>query len=305
MARCYLYYRCWQAFVRDRFPFERFDDLPDGDVPGTVAEYARQWAGEHRAAIDARNAKDRERIAAQEVPWPVAPAFEGLSGPLQESLRPERLVGLVGCFAGWYVGLGDPDLSVLGLREYFFCVSEEEAARELLSRLETVIEHRVDTHLLHPPGGGTPTLFNSVLRLAYAQEPELDADERARIETILPIIPETGGKRPFGWLTRDLMSEAQRITETFGHQDIVEGTSRRGGAPSIRVESENLDPTDGLILRFLGEQPEQRFVTGVIADALDLNPKSIGKNLSKLCRLSLINNVRRKGYNVGPGTEAD
>jgi Mn-dependent DtxR family transcriptional regulator len=59
---------------------------------------------------------------------------------------------------------------------------------------------------------------------------------------------------------------------------------------------EHLNPTDVRILRFLRGAPSTRKPTGEIARALGLNPASIGKNLSKLKNMSLIDNVRRRGY---------
>lgn len=59
-----------------------------------------------------------------------------------------------------------------------------------------------------------------------------------------------------------------------------------------------LEPTDSLILSHLRRRPTERLITSDIANQLRLKEKSIGKNLAKLVRAGLIDNVRRFGYRI-------
>ena len=62
-----------------------------------------------------------------------------------------------------------------------------------------------------------------------------------------------------------------------------------------------LDPTDELILRRLHAAGGQAHVTSAIARALQLNSKTIGKNLARLSKLGLLANSRRgsaRGYRL-------
>ena len=70
--------------------------------------------------------------------------------------------------------------------------------------------------------------------------------------------------------------------------------------PKMRLPDalHDIDPTDEVILKYLRENPSLRILTGAIAAALGRDPRAIGKNLSKLCKLGLITNIRRKGYQI-------
>ncbi len=59
-----------------------------------------------------------------------------------------------------------------------------------------------------------------------------------------------------------------------------------------------LDPTDKLVLQLLAVNKGERLDTPSIADRLDLNVKSIGKNLAKLGKAGLIENKPRLGYAI-------
>jgi len=64
-----------------------------------------------------------------------------------------------------------------------------------------------------------------------------------------------------------------------------------------------LDPTDEQIMSLLRKTPGRRLLTRSIAKSLGRDPRSIGKNLSKLVKLRLIDKKTRKGYCVQPSGE--
>ncbi|MFO1077987.1 MAG: hypothetical protein U1E73_09735 [Planctomycetota bacterium] len=90
-----------------------------------------------------------------------------------------------------------------------------------------------------------------------------------------------------------------RVAEKPGQQVDVPGvgpsTDDPGAFAPVMVPVK-LDPTDETILKLLAETPRVRVLTSQVAQRLRREPKSIGKNLSKLCLARLIQNTPRRGY---------
>ena len=74
----------------------------------------------------------------------------------------------------------------------------------------------------------------------------------------------------------------------------------RGNLKTIAITQQvdllRLDPSDKEILRLLLQSRGKRRLTAEIAGSLSRGTKAIGKNLSRLVRDGLLNNVRRHGY---------
>lgn len=102
----------------------------------------------------------------------------------------------------------------------------------------------------------------------------------------------------------------ERVDQRFYAQDVLD-EAMLGSIDCVRrlvqpralrrkardlVAKYNLNETDRDILRLLQASPSVRLLTHVIAQRLKRIPSSIGRNLSRLRTLKLIDNKRRKGY---------
>lgn len=273
MPGFYLYFRCWPGFT-DRFPFDKFNGLPDTEIRGALDKFARHWITKNQAKLDAREEVHRRRDLGQ----PMIPT-EGRKNAAGKSTRQRLpLIYEIGSLAGWITTPTILDRTAPIPRVFFLRIDGEEDATQIVE----VLQDRMSQSVLVP-------------RFGYVSEDELAITERVSMELAIDDVQQGIGAGPLFSRERTIAAAAKRVTEKLKlikarAERKGDGESVQPGKASFVVGSKRV-MTDGQ--KRLWDALDGRALAGkelAAESELDTSPETVRQWVSEL---------RKAGYKIG------
>lgn len=288
MPGFYLYFRCWPGFT-DRFPFDKFNGLPDTEIQGALDKFARHWITKNQAKLDAREEVHRRRDLGQ----PMTPTKGRKNAASERTRRRVPLIYEIGSLAGWIATPAILDTEAPIPREFFLRIDGEEDAAQIVE----VLQDRMGQSVLVPCFG-------------YVPEDDLEITERVSIELAIDDVQHGIGAGPLSSRERMIAAAAKRVTEKL---ELIKTRTERNGEgesvqPSLTVEPNDttvdkaaLNTFEESIVQALSEKGQRMTTEPLLKKAVG-KVNSHGKaTLASLRKRGIIDNksdAHGKGYGL-------